>query len=544
MATTSPSRPARAAGRRRSTAAAAALLVLAGTVGLAGSATATADPAEAGTADLRADLAAILADPALAAARAGVLVRSAETGEVLYDNDASSGYVPASNEKLLIAAAALDVLGPDHTFTTSALAESAPRRGRVEDLYLVGTGDPSTDAAAYGELAAQVAEAGVRRVTGDVVADDSWFDSVRLGTDWAWDDEPYYYSAQISALTVAANDDLDTGAITVVAEPGAAAGEPARVGTDPATDYVTVTGEVATGAPGSAPSLSVTREHGTNTVSVSGSVPAGGSAATGLASVWEPTGYAAELFADALAEHGVRVDGEVRRGTAPEGTAELAVRESAPLSELLPYFMKLSNNGHAEILVKAMGREVSGEGSWPAGLAATRAALERIGMPVTPLQLRDGSGLSRANLVSPEQITELLIAIDAQPWAEHLHASLPVAGEADRMVGGTLRNRMRGTAAAGNVTAKTGTLTSVSALSGYVTSADGERLVFSVLNNNHIGFTPTAIQDAIAVRLAEFSRTEPTAGRPSVAEPSPLRATRPLPGVDADSVECSWIGAC
>ncbi|MFC3999507.1 D-alanyl-D-alanine carboxypeptidase/D-alanyl-D-alanine-endopeptidase [Nocardiopsis sediminis] len=496
-----------------------------------------ADTAD-GTADLRSDLDALLADPALEGALSGVAVASVSEGDVLYENEAAAPLIPASNIKLLTTAAALDVLGAGHTFTTTVSAAEAPAYGRVEgDLYLAGTGDPSLTGDAFDRLAARVAAAGVTEVTGDLLADDTWFDTERLAPDWEADDEPYYYAAQISALTVAANEDLDTGVVNVTASPGTAEGDPVDVELDPMAGNLSIENAARTGAPDAEATADITRAPETNVFTAAGVLPAGGEPFTDLRTVHEPTDHAVHLFAAALEERGVKVLGDIGRGTAPGDTVPLAERESRELGALVLPLMKLSNNGHAEILVKAMGRAAAGEGTWAAGLAELGPALERIGVARTGFEAHDGSGLSRTNRLDAATVIDVLQAVQDEPWFGTWERSLPVAGVSNRMVGGTLADRMRGTAAAGNVRAKTGTLSGASSLSGYVTSADGEELAFAVINNEYPGAAPRGVQDAIAVRLAEFSRWSPTtSGLAARTDDSPSAP-------DAD-LECSWAGTC
>lgn len=479
-------------------------LVVAGAVVVAGPQLLAPASAQARDA-LGADLDAILAQPGLAGADVGLVVRPVDGSEVLYRRGSDRRQQPASNAKLVTSAAALEVLGPDHRFSTT-VHTAARRTGPVlnGDLYLRGTGDPTMLAADYAALADTVAASGVRFVHGNLVADDTWFDDVRLGLSWAWDDEPFYYNAQVSALTASPDTDFDAGSIIVRVLPGAAPGAPARVETQPATDYVRIANSAVTGAPGSGSAVSVDREHGNNTIVVTGSIPAGGGAVTEWMAVWEPTGYAAALFRSALSARGVRVLGPTVRGATPPAARVLAERRSIPLRELQVPFMKLSNNLHAEILVKSMGRATSGAGSWGAGRAAVATTLSGLGIDPSRLSLVDGSGLSRMDQISPDQLAALLVGVSARPWFGAWYEALPIAGVPDRMVGGTLRNRMRGTPAERNVHAKTGSLTGVSGLSGYVTAANGQRLVFSMVANNTIGVNVKAIEDAVAVRLAQY----------------------------------------
>lgn len=491
---------------------------------------------------LGSDLDALLAHPGLVAADVGLVVRSADDGEVLYRRGGERRQQPASNAKLVTAAAALEVLGPDHRFTTEVRAPGRDT-GPVHhgDLHLRGTGDPTMLAADYDALAARVASTGLRVVTGALVADDTWFDGERLGLGWAWDDEPFYYNAQVSALTAAPDTDFDAGSIIVTVAP-ATAGMPAIVETQPATDHVRIVGTVTTGEPGSRTSVSVSREHGTNTITVSGSIAETASPVRRWVAVWDPTGYAASLFRAALTRHGVEVLGPTTRGATPEGATLVSDRQSMPLRDLTVPFMKLSNNLHAEILVKSMGRATAGVGSWAAGRAAVSGVLPRLGLDPATVFLVDGSGLSRMDHISTDQLSAVLMAARSKPWFPVLFDALPVAGVADRMVGGTLRSRMRGTPAAGNLRAKTGSLTGVSALSGYVTAASGEHLVFAMVTNNVIGVNVRAIEDAVGARLAAY------AGAEDRNQPAPLLAPVDEP-YDAHhrsvlDLECSWLKAC
>lgn len=508
-------------------------VIAAGTVGAAAPHAARATPTGlAGTLDQ------ILADPRLAGVTVGLEVRDTADGAVLYSRNAGQRLVPASNNKILTSVAALEVLGTDYRFRT-ATKTTGRQRGSVlaGDLYLQGGGDPTLRAEDYDALAATIAQKGIRLVTGRLIADDTWFDGDRLGHDWAKDDEPQSYAASISALTVAPDTDYDPGAVIIEARPGAAAGRPAALSVVPAVGDVTLVNRATTGPAGSANTLSFDREHGTNTFVVTGSTPIGAAVSRDYMAVWNPTSYAATIFREALARHGVRVAASTTYGATPATATTLAERQSMTLGELLVPFLKLSNNMHAEVLLKAMGRATSGQGSWPAGIAAASAALSALGADMTVQRQVDGSGLSRQDLLTNHQITTLLLAARAEPWFPVWYEALPIAGVNERMVGGTLRSRMVGTPAAGNVHAKTGTLTGVSALSGYVTDATGRKLVFSMINNNSLGGV-AALLDAVAVALASHGAENVARAVPSSPAPPASRAP------NGNEVECSWVKSC
>ncbi len=435
---------------------------------------------------------------------------------------------------------------------TTSSGPPCPRAGTragtvlTGNLYLKGTGDPTLNAAGFDALAAQVVAAGIKAVRGTVIADDSWFDADRIGAEWASSDEQFSYAAQISALTVAANDVLDTGIVQVGVKPAAAAGSAPTVTLTPATNYVKIVNNATTGAAGSGISLAVNRVHGNNTLVITGSVPAAGATETRLRAVEEPTGYATAMLRAALIKRGVTITATTTpRATTPAGATQVAVRDSITLSQLLPFFLKLSNSGHAEILTKAMGRKVSNQGTWSAGLAVSTTFLRDNGVDTANLRLSDGSGLSRLDLVTPDQMTVLLKAVQNKPWFATWLAALPVAGNPDRLVGGTLANRLGGTAAANNLRGKTGSMTSVSALSGYVTDAGGQKLVFSMFSNDWVASSVKAIEDSVAVTLANSGAPAATLKKDLARIPKQrARTNDPTTEIDERTLECSWVKAC
>ncbi|WP_174530050.1 D-alanyl-D-alanine carboxypeptidase/D-alanyl-D-alanine endopeptidase [Micromonospora maritima] len=512
-----------------------AVSVLVATAAAAGATTATAEAPTPAQTRLHATIDTILADSRLDGAQAGVVVVDAATGRTLYDRNGQRRLVPASNTKLLTSTAAMELLGPGHRFTTDVSTDGPRRAGLLSgDLYLRGGGDPTMLAADYDQLAGQVAAAGVRVVTGDLVADDTRYDRTRLGPDWTWDDEPYYYAAQVSALTVAPDTDYDAGTVIVHAEPGTRAGSRPKISMTPDNGWLRVDNQAQTVAEGET-TISIEREHGGNTVVVTGQIAVGEATESDWVTVWEPTGYAADVFRSALRRHGVRVLGRTVLGRATPDTARpLARHDSMPLADLMVPFLKLSNNGHAEVLTKELGRVLSGSGTWAAGLSAVGEYAGDVGVDTGTLRQRDGSGLSRRNLVPPAQFVTLLSAVRAEPWFDTWYAALPVAGDPDRLVGGTLRSRMVGTAAAGRVHAKTGSLTGASGLSGYVTDADGRLLAFSIVLNNYLTSSVKGLEDQIAIALATYTEKGATTARMTVP-------TAPDSPRVPEGRECSWV---
>nr|WP_075618945.1 D-alanyl-D-alanine carboxypeptidase/D-alanyl-D-alanine-endopeptidase [Paenisporosarcina indica] len=452
----------------------------------------------------------ILQDERVKGATVGVSVRHATTGELIYNHSGDTRLHPASNMKLLTGAAALETLGEDYRFSTEVLADGKVAAGVLQgNIYLKGKGDPTLLEKDFDLLAKNLITQGIKTVKGNLIGDDTWYDNDRLSPDITLSDESYYYAAQVSALTASPNDDYDAGTVIVEAHPNKKVGEPATFKVTPEIGVVKVINRSITGKAGAEKDLLIERQHGTNTILITGTVPKGGPVTREWIAVWEPSNYALHLFKKSLDENGIKFTGQskVVLGKTPSNAVILTSKESMPLRDLFIPFMKLSNNAHAEILTKEMGKVVYGEGSWENGIRVIEETAVKLGMNKETIMIRDGSGLSQISLIPANELTELLYAVQAKPWYNAFLNSLPIAGIKDRFVGGSLRNRMKTEPTVGNVRAKTGSLTSVSSLSGYATTKDGELLVFSILINNDLE-TVTPIEDQIATVIASYTKTK------------------------------------
>ncbi|MGQ9897502.1 MAG: D-alanyl-D-alanine carboxypeptidase/D-alanyl-D-alanine endopeptidase [Acidobacteriota bacterium] len=457
------------------------------------------------------------ARPALQGARLGIRVEDAETGEVLADVAGDKRFLPASNMKLVTTAAALDVLGPDFRVRTSVYVPPPDASGVVTgDLTLVGRGDPTlsnrynadkkdTRLTPLEQLADQVVAAGIKEITGDIVGDESYFRAAPLGDGWGWDDLQWYYGAEVSALSVADNH------VTLTVAP-TRPGEKVAVTFTPATGYITVRNEAVTAAGKEPDTFGLHRGLADNVIELYGTLPLNGGRELGVA-IHDPASFAAHLFRDMLVRRGIIVRGTIRRADANlrqrqplalETLKEVAFIESPPLSLWLQTTNKISSNLYAELLLRHLGKTlgITDKDADVAGGEVVAEFLSRAGVAVAELKIRDGSGLSRLDNLTPKALTALLRFMRKHPASKVFYDSLPVAG-----VDGTLRNRMKGTRAADNLRAKTGTLDDVSALAGYVTAANGRVLVFSLVANylNTARTAGVAAGDDLGRFLAEYT---------------------------------------
>lgn len=440
-----------------------------------------------------------IADPALKHGLQGILIKSLKNDAVLYDHNSDLVFIPASNFKLIVSAASLDLLGPDHCMKTSLMLKGTISSDGIldGDLIIVGGGNPVLKRADLAGMAAQVKALGIKRVQGNLIGDDTCFDGERLGNGWCWDDEPYYYSAQISGLNV------DENVVGVWVRPGAKEGAPAVVDLKPATTYLSVENRCKTIAADGKKSVWVTRPRGKNVVRVSGSIPLGTKpeSAEEAITMEDPTLYVLQSLSDELKAAGIKIACSLVADKQPDGARIVMEHESQPMSDMIRLLNKPSDNLIAECLLKNLGAVLKGKGTADAGAEAELDFLKKIGGDLTAVNINDGSGLCRSDYVSPKNLVAILTYMYHHKDGQTFIDSLPIAG-----VDGTLRSRMKGTVAEGKVSAKTGYISRVSSLSGYVITKAGEPIVFSMLMNHHLcpNTGATAVQNKIAEALASL----------------------------------------
>ena len=480
-------------------------------------------------------IAAVLSAPDLARGFWGIEVDSLPSdktsGKTLYLENADKLFTPASNTKLFTTAAALALIGPDYKFrTTVETTGTLDRYGRLNgDLVLVGHGDPNLSGRelpydlktqrdddpiqALESLADALVQKGVKFVDGDIVADDSYFAFERYGEGWSQDDLVWADGAPVSALTI--NDNV----VFVNILPADRPGEKAFVSVKPFSDYYRLDNRIITTPAGTGRKLSINREPGSMVLTLWGNMPLDDAGANEGLAIEDPAEFAAGLFRQLLEKRGIVVYGHQRThhtelaslstlsvtaiapshggSDAPNRPLKsnqpivLASYESKPLLQDIRVINKVSQNLHAEILLRLLGRERGSAGTIEGGLEVLRGFLTQAGISSDQYTFYDGSGLSRQNLVTPHAIVQLLHYCATQPWGADYKATFPVAG-----IDGSLTERLTSPGVQSRILAKTGSLGGVKALSGYATTNSGQTLVFSILSNN-FNITAKRVTEAI-----------------------------------------------
>lgn len=417
----------------------------------------------------------------LKGALVGVHVISGETGKPIMDHIGNLRMRPASNMKLFTAAAALSVLGAEYTFKTTLLTDGVVKDSVLHgNVYIKGGGDPSLLPEDIEILAKQLTKQNISYIDGHIIADDKWYDDVHLSTDMIWNDEVWYYGSQVSALTTSPNTDYDTGTIILSIQPSNQPGEKPILSIYPETEYVQIENHARTvGHEVDEDALTMERHRGKNTIVVKGDVSVTSDIRKEWIAICDPTSYTLTLFKEALETENIGWNGHLKRENTPNNAVMLYEKKSPALKDLLVPFMKLSNNGLGELFVKEMGKIIHDEGSWEKGLAVLKEEISKLGVCLDDCVIRDGSGISHVTAIPPHTICNLLFHVQKKQWFSLFLHALPESGKQERMIGGTLKNRF----IPYPIQAKTGTLHTVSTLSGYLNLKNGERIIFSIMLN-------------------------------------------------------------
>ena len=438
----------------------------------------------------------------------GVFAQDARTGQVLYSRNAHRKFVPASNQKILGTATALSLLGPEYRYQTALWATGPVEEGVLDgDLVLVGSGDPTLSRrywesgdAAMAALADSLRAAGVHHVRGALVADVSAWDSTTVGPTWEVEDLRFAYGATGGAFA------LEQGELVLVLRGADAPGETAQVQWSPSGAPAYVTPRIVTWPADSSSRVRASYFPESRRLVVEGRVGAGAVDTVSVA-LRDPVRQATATLARVLEEKGVVVEGgstvawtpgallgqgcrsgEIRSCAA---AAPLAALASPPLTDIIAGILEPSQNWMTEQLVRTLGAELGEEGSWSEGVdVITRFLVDEVGVDSLDVAPRDGSGLSAYNLVTPRALVRVLQHMAAGPYAEAYRSAMAEPGEE----GSTLARRLEGYE--GRVFAKTGTISNVNSLSGYLVGRDGREIIFSILSNGS-GLPSSRVRRAI-----------------------------------------------
>jgi D-alanyl-D-alanine carboxypeptidase/D-alanyl-D-alanine-endopeptidase (penicillin-binding protein 4) len=417
-----------------------------------------------------------LTDPVLNGAKVGVAVVDTESGKALYSRNEGGLFNPASNVKLFTTAAALALLGPEYRWKTVVYAEGPLVAGELKGkLYLTGHGDPTLVIEDLWRLVSDLWQLGLRKVSGELIVDDTFFDDVRVGPGFEQKSEDAPFRAPQGALS------LNYNAVGVHVLPGNAEGAPARVVIDPSTPYFTVINEARTVAAGHTALTVESRETPDHTeIHVAGRINVKSSGELQLRRVAHPDLYTANAFRELCTRRGIKIAGAITRGAAPAGIRALAAHYSQPLGVAVRDVNKRSNNFMAEQILKTLGAETGGRpGTWQKGIDAVASFLDKLGIPASAYKMTNGSGLYDSNRFSPAQLVLMLRSVYKDfRFAADFVGSLGLAG-AD----GTVGQRMEGGLAERYVRAKTGTLQGVSCLAGYAGAPGKAPLAFAIFMN-------------------------------------------------------------
>ncbi|MBP1934794.1 D-alanyl-D-alanine carboxypeptidase/D-alanyl-D-alanine endopeptidase [Ammoniphilus resinae] len=429
----------------------------------------------------------------------GVAVYNLTKGKRHYTYQAEKSFVPASTLKLITAAASLAKLTPEYSFKTELFVDGkVSGDGTLKgNLVLKGYGDPSFGSGELAEITRQLTEqTGIQRVDGDLVLDESYFDDVRLGKGWMWDDEIWSFSSPISALALERNQvELQ------VAPTGVIGGKPFVH--YPVTSGLKIDNQAVITS-GSYTDLEFYRAPGENTVLLTGSIGKQAKPEIEELAVVDPALFLGEQWKAQLVEAGVSFSAtsQIRRGLAPKKKQALFTHFSAPLQEVVTHLNKESDNLYAEMLLKTLGAVEKGEGSFEAGLQVVSEYLRQVGI-ADGYTLVDGSGLSRLNRITPEQLLQLLIYVEQQPYGKIFEQTMPIAG-----VDGTLEKRWAQSPF--DLKAKTGSMSGVYNLAGYLRAENGDKLAFVLfLNGINDAQEAVLLQDKVVKTLVRGDSLAP-----------------------------------
>ncbi len=440
----------------------------------------------------------------------GVLIKSLKTGKTWYEQNEDKLFMPASNEKIITGASALCTLGPDYNFETyltyNGEMEDSVLNG---DIIVFGNGDPtfynkfySDPCEVFNEWADTLISKGIKVIDGNIIGDDNAFDDDPYGNGWSFDGLDVWYSAEVGALQL--NEDY----VDLEIIPPQTTYDSLIIIPNLSSNYFKIINQTVAGDTGRN-DISIERPYGTNNIYVKGYVVIGSHQFEYSPSIHNPTLFYVTVLKEVFEKHGIKVLGNPidcddipNWNHTPEDFNLILLHKSPPLKDILTGMMKRSQNLYAETFARLLGWKEFGLGSFRNGRKVVEQVLaDQFGITPKTYAYMDGSGLSRYDYVSPHQLVKILEGMTHNKYWDVWYDALPIAG-----VDGTLKNRMKGTLAENNARAKTGTISNVRGLSGYVTTLDGEKLVYSFLVNGHLRTSKETeeITDPVLEMLASY----------------------------------------
>lgn len=413
-----------------------------------------------------------------------VSIRDLETGYILYMKNGDTPMKPASTLKLITAASALQVLGENYRFITEFYIDGHVENNELKgDLYVKGSGDPTFQQKHFYEIGDILKILGIYTISGNIYGDDFRFNDSQLPPGAKKEDESYYYAARISALTMSPDNDFDAGTIIVHVKPSSIGREPI-IETEPNDSGMVFINQGKTVHANEENTIEIIRNYNTNQVVISGNIPMGNEHKDWV-TLNDPTINTLHAIKSTLEEEGITFNHSViGRKQVPKEATLLYAKHSIPLKTIINPYLKLSNNSIADILVKTMGYEVYRNGSLEYGLKVIGNYGSELGLQMEQWVFEDGSGLSHHNRTTANELTQLLVKVKNEPYFQTFFDGLPIGGEKAREIGGSLRNRLSGAHLKDRVFAKTGHISGVYTLAGYVKGNSGKMYAFAIMTQN------------------------------------------------------------
>lgn len=434
-----------------------------------------------------------------------VSLRETNSGEILFEKNGDIAMKPASTLKLLTASAAIEMLGPDYRFQTKVFIDGEIKGSTLNgDLYIEGGGDPTLQKKDFTFMASVLKFNGIQKINGSLYGDDSLFLGEQLTPGIAKEDESYYFAARTSALTMSPDNDYDAGTMLIHVN-AAKAGERPSITVEPSMSGMVIDNQAITVRNNQQNTIEILRQYGTNQITITGNIPYN-TTFKDWVTLFDPTINTLHAIRENFESHGIAFtkNSKIDRKLVPKKAKAIYTKHSLPLESLMHPFLKFSNNSMADIFIKTLGSEFNGKGDTIEGLNALREYGISIGLNMESWSFQDGSGMSHDNKVTANELSLLLIKMRENPAYEMIYSSLPIGGQTDRSIGGSLKNRFNGEKYRNRVIAKTGHISGVYTLAGYVKANSGRTYAFAIMTQNQSSIRLNAIDEVVKKIMIEY----------------------------------------